>query len=155
MSTKHIRREPWVTKGLLTSSINKTKLYNKKLSKPTEYNICKYKSYNKLYNKLRRTLKIRYYEELFSSNRNNIKQTWTELKKIIGKQTNKNVFPEFFTINNKKVTNKYEIAESFNKYFVGIGNSVQKQIPKQNATFVNYISHNIASNIFSNPYGSN
>jgi len=74
ISTKHIRREPWVTKGLLTSSINKTKLY-KKLSKPAEYNICNYKSYNTLYNILRRTLKIRHYEELFISNKNNIKQT--------------------------------------------------------------------------------
>jgi len=73
------------------------------------------------------------------------------LKNIIGKQTNKHVFPEFFTINNKKVTNKYEIAESFNKYFVGIGESIQKQIPKQNATFVNYVSHNITSSMFLTP----
>ena len=29
----------------------------------------------------------------------------------------------------KKVTNKYEIGKSF---FVGVGNSVYKQIPKQN-----------------------
>ena len=36
----------WVTRGLLTALLNETKLYKKKLSKPTECNIHNYKSYN-------------------------------------------------------------------------------------------------------------
>jgi len=88
-----------MTTGLLTSSINKAKLFNKKLSKPIEPNIAKYKTFNKLYNTT-----IRYYDEVFNSNKHNIKQTWIELRKLFGKQNDKNICPDFFVINNKKVT---------------------------------------------------
>ena len=49
---KYIKREPWFTSGLLTSSKNKSKLLSLKLHKPTEINIRKYKLFNNLYNKL-------------------------------------------------------------------------------------------------------
>jgi hypothetical protein len=151
ISKKYIKREPWVTKGLLTSSINKAKLHKKKLSNPTEHNICKYKTYNKLYNKTRRIIKIRYYHELFESNKYNIKQTWLELKKIIGKQSKQQHFPEFFKLNNMKLTNKTDIAESFNNYFVNIGKNIQSKIPTQNETFEYYMNQNIKTNIFLTP----
>ena len=151
ISKKYLKREPWVTKGLLTSSINKAKLHKKKLSNPTEYNISKYKSYNKLYNKTRRIIKIRYYDELFKSNKNNIKQTWVELKKIIGRQTKEHILPKSFTLNNMKLTDKTEIAESFNNYFVNIGKNIQNKIPTQNETFEYYMDQNINSNIFLTP----
>jgi hypothetical protein len=151
ISKKYIKREPWVTKGLLTSSINKAKLHKKKLSNPTEHNICKYKTYNKLYNKTRRIIKIRYYHELFESNKYNIKQTWLELKKIIGKQSKQQNFPEFFKLNNMKLTNKTDIAESFNNYFVNIGKNIQSKIPTQNETFEYYMNQNIKTNIFLTP----
>ena len=40
--SKFIRREPWFTPGLLTSSINKEHILSMKLRKPTEENIRKY-----------------------------------------------------------------------------------------------------------------
>ena len=39
VKNKYIKRQPWITSGILTSSINKAKLLHKKLSKPTELNI--------------------------------------------------------------------------------------------------------------------
>ncbi|KAK2170315.1 hypothetical protein LSH36_3g10015 [Paralvinella palmiformis] len=119
-----------MTTGLLTSSINN--LFQKKLSKPTEPNITKYKTFNKLYNTTSRQLKIRYYDEVFNSNKHNIKQTWIELRKLLEKQNDKNICPDFFIINNKKVTDKTEIAELCYNYFVNVGKNVQSKIPKQN-----------------------
>jgi len=51
--------------GLLTSSINKANLFKKKLSNPTEPNITKYKTFNKLDKTTNRQLKIRDYDEAF------------------------------------------------------------------------------------------
>ena len=48
---KCIRREPWVTQGLLTSSRKKAKLLVKKLKTPTEHNINYYKTFNQVFNK--------------------------------------------------------------------------------------------------------
>ena len=58
---KYIKREPWITAGLLESSINKTKLFTKKLKNPTEHNINKFKDYNKLFNKIKKNMKINYH----------------------------------------------------------------------------------------------
>ena len=55
--SKFIRREPWFTPGLLTSSINKEKILSMKLRKPTVENISKYKVYNSIFNKLKRKMK--------------------------------------------------------------------------------------------------
>ena len=66
---KCIRREPWVTQGLLTSSRKKAKLLVKKLKTPTEHNINYYKTFNQVFNKLKRQLKINYYKSIIEENR--------------------------------------------------------------------------------------
>jgi len=43
IDSRNIKREPWMTKGLHTSSRNKSKLFNKKLKKPTQANVTSYK----------------------------------------------------------------------------------------------------------------
>ena len=43
INKKYIKREPWVTPGLLTSSRTREKLLSKKLHKPTQYNIYRFK----------------------------------------------------------------------------------------------------------------
>ena len=45
---KHIKREPWITSGILNSSLNKSKLLRKRLSRPNSETINKYKEYCKV-----------------------------------------------------------------------------------------------------------
>ena len=47
---KLIKQEPWVTKGLIISSINKDKLFRKKLNKPNAVNINNFTKYNNIFN---------------------------------------------------------------------------------------------------------
>ena len=56
---KYIKKEPWMTSGLLTSMRNKAKLLSKKLKKPTYINIMIYKFFVNQYNKIKRQIKIR------------------------------------------------------------------------------------------------
>ncbi|KAK2146075.1 hypothetical protein LSH36_633g01006 [Paralvinella palmiformis] len=79
MHTKYMKRELWLRMGQLISSIIKAKLLKKKLSKSTEPNIIKYKTFNNIYNTTRRQLEIRYYDYVFNSNNHIIKQTLIEL----------------------------------------------------------------------------
>ena len=72
---KFVKQEPWVTKGLIISSINKDKLFRKKLTKPNETNITQYKRYNKIFNKTKRAAKKTYYADIFKTNKTNCKQT--------------------------------------------------------------------------------
>ena len=57
----YAKREPWFTSELLTSSINKSRLFSLKLHQLTEENILKNKCYNKLYYKLTWTIITLYY----------------------------------------------------------------------------------------------
>jgi hypothetical protein len=60
---KYIKRLPWFTKGLVRSSITKSKLLRKKSQNPTPTNITKYKTYSNIFNKLIRHAKRSYYQE--------------------------------------------------------------------------------------------
>jgi len=105
--SKLIKREPWYTSGLLTSAKKRATLFCKKLSKPTEYNIKTYKTYNNMYNTLI------YYKNIRIENKFNIKKTWSILKQATGKLNDKSSYPNNFIINNLSITDKQEAAEGF------------------------------------------
>ena len=144
------RKEPWITQGLLTSSLNKARFHRKKIASPTDRNIDNYKRYNKLFNTLRRKLKKQYYEQLFSIHKNNMKQTWKELKKIIKLKSNKHDLPDTIKVNNNTITDKRRIAEEFNSFFVNIGTSISELIePGHN--YEQFMKPNINKSIYLTP----
>ena len=154
LRNKFIKRDPWMTQGLLTSSITKAKLHKKKLSRPTQTNIDKYKNYNTVFNTARRQIKQQYYEQLFLKNKTNMKQTWIELKKLMNKQNNKQGLPEAIKINNMVMTNKTQIADSFNNFFVNIGKNINEAIQPQ-THYTDYIQKNTPTTLYINPIDPN
>ena len=66
-------------------------------------------------------MKQNYYCYLIEENKNNIKKTWDILTKVIGKQNNKMSFPQSFQLDQQTVSDKNQIADSFNSYFANIG----------------------------------
>jgi hypothetical protein len=86
ITNKHVKREPWITTGLVTSSQTKAKLFTKKMHKPSDHNINLYTNYNNAFNKLKRTMKINYFKSALDESKLSMKRTWSVLKKAIGKQ---------------------------------------------------------------------
>ena len=58
---KYIKREPWVTNGILTTSLIKSKLLKRKLKKPTEQNINAFKKYCIIFDKVKKMTKESYF----------------------------------------------------------------------------------------------
>ncbi|KAK2151954.1 hypothetical protein LSH36_344g00015 [Paralvinella palmiformis] len=54
------------------------------------------------------------------------------LKQALRKGNNKSNFPQSFNIENSTVSNKTEIADAFNKFFVNIGLNLSKNVPTLN-----------------------
>ncbi|KAK2139609.1 hypothetical protein LSH36_1693g00008, partial [Paralvinella palmiformis] len=52
-------------------------------------NILQFKTYLKLFNKIKRKAIITYYKTILEENKNNIKQIWKVLKKAIGRKKDK------------------------------------------------------------------
>lgn len=147
-SRRYTKIHAWMTKGLLTSMRKKSKMYHKKVKKPTKENTEKYKSYVNLYNKLKRQMKINYYNKEISDNKNNIKKTWTILKQALGKQNNQPKFPKLFTIENRLISDKKEIANSFNDYFSTIGNLTGQKVKQTHKHFSDYLKNSMKDSMF-------
>ena len=58
---RYIKREPWVTNGILTSSLTTSKLLKKKLKKPTEQNINAFKKYCIIFDRVKKMAKESYF----------------------------------------------------------------------------------------------
>jgi hypothetical protein len=148
---KAIKREPWMTSGLMISSRNKSKLYTKKLKKPTELNINKYKTYVKIFNKLKGRAKITYFKTSIDVNKQNVKQLWKILKQAIGKVNNKANLPRSFLVDNKTVTDEDAIAKSFNNFFSNIGFNISHNVPVFRKSYDTYLPRHNAKSIFLDP----
>ncbi len=96
LRSKHTKREPWFTPGLLNSSVKKAELLSKKLHEPTEQNISKYKQYNNLFNLLKKKMKMLYFRTVLEENKTNSKKCWSILKQALGKMRDKSSYPQSF-----------------------------------------------------------
>jgi len=56
IENKHIKKDPWITLGLLTSSRHKAKPFSNKFKHPTEHTISAFKMYNNVFNELKSML---------------------------------------------------------------------------------------------------
>ena len=118
---KH-KRSPWITLGILRSIKFRDNLYKKLKSTPfdsleyinTKQNL---KVYNQILKRNICQLKQNYYYSQFEKFKKDIRKTWDTIKVVLNINKNKKNFPLFFLIDNKKTTNKNEIAERFNTFF--------------------------------------
>ncbi len=152
---KYIKREPWITKGLLISSKKKDELFKTKLSNPTEHNIIQYKNFNRMLTKLMRTAKTQYYSQLIEDNKFNMKKMWQILNKSIGKQNDKSTFPSSFTINNVQTSDKHKITEGFNKYLSEIGFKTSQNVPISPQNYTHYLPDPVVHSMYLEPITEN
>ncbi len=111
---KFIRRDPWITPALLVSSRTKAKLLEKKLCKPTNANIDRYKKYVNMYNLIKRLTKASYYKDILNENKSDMKKTWSILRQAIGKTNDKSNFRQSFLIDHELQiisTNTFKMLE--------------------------------------------
>ena len=126
---KYLKRKPLVTSGISTSSIYKAKLLRKKLNKPGPETTNAHREYCRMFNKIKRAAKTKYYTEMLDQRKHSIKETWAVLRQVIHKQKESFKLPETYIINGQEISNSYRIAEEFNKLFIGIGKSVDDSMP--------------------------
>jgi hypothetical protein len=126
---KNVHRiEPFMTNGILISRTNKRKLERKSISNPSLESKEKFKQYKNMYNKVIRTSKKIYYEEVLESNKNNLRKTWQILREAIGSTKSKNFNISEMEVNGSKITDNLEIAEHLNNHFTTIADRIAEEI---------------------------
>ena len=137
--------------GFKKSIRTKNKLYIKSRQQPTPHNISIYKQYRNNLNKLLRRTERSYYNQLLLQNKNNLKESWKLMKRILNKSENTSPFPNKIIINDKEVTDKKHIVDSFNNYFVNVGPSLSKKLPVLSSNPTSYVKSYVTDSMFAKP----
>ena len=108
-------KQPWITKGLMRSILNRNRLYKISLRKPTPHNKAKYKTYRNTLTMLIRTSRKQYYSDKLVSNKDNKNSLWQTINDLI--KNKKKEIPNIITNNDQDIDDPDEIANCFNNFF--------------------------------------
>ena len=80
-----------------------------------------------------------------------MEKTWSIINELVGKASQKQNLPSHFKEGLDIITEANEIANRVNKYFINIGPSLSKKIPKTPNSFNKYLNNNYVEWIFLDP----
>ena len=92
----------------------------------TRYNETKYKVYKSKWNGLLTKSECEHYATLFEENKHNLKKSWSLLKEITNKKHERITQTEFI-INKVVTSDKKQISECFNKFYINVGSNLAKK----------------------------
>ena len=133
LSPKEIKLEhkPWINKEINKMIQIRNKLFQRKKRQPSNEETKRL--YNLFRNRVNREIKKskkNYYSQYFENNKNNIKKTWDGIRSIINIKKSKHAPITQLKVNDKLINNQKEIAETLNNFFVNVGPSTEKTIPR-------------------------
>ena len=115
--------------NVLKINHEKHKLFKKYLINRTPEHETNYRNYG---NKLRAIIKkaeIKYYRKIFDQKENSIKNPWKHLWSFLNSpRKNTKVDTDKLLVNGKKLTNKKDIANSLNSYFINIDTQLATKV---------------------------
>ena len=131
---------PWMTPGLLTSSKTRQKLLRNKQADPSDLNVTKFRTFNKIFTTCRRKAQALYYSEKFSQCKNDLRETWKLVREVsCTKAKQRDKLPDFFRHQGKVLLDPKEISDAFNKYFAEIGPNLANNVPTSSKLFSDFL----------------
>jgi predicted Holliday junction resolvase-like endonuclease len=103
-----------------------------------------YKTARNDVNRLIKNTKASYFQGVISNSKNNSKEMWRNINQLIGK-TSKTTNVTSVKSNDQILTNKDDIAETFNDYFSKIGTELSNRIPPSNKGFEEYLERSVSA----------
>ncbi len=85
----------------------------------------------KYFKKNTRAAKLAYYEACFENYKHDMCKTWSTINDILNKSMKKKSFSEAFKEDGQTISDKIEIVNKFNIYFINIGINLAQKIKLQ------------------------
>ena len=146
---KNIRKEPWVSAGLLGCIKMSKKLYSRSIrSDSTETECLAYRDYARCLTRLKRFAKKQYYESKCEEFKHNTKELWNIINEVCSKSNDKTSAIEYLKIDNIHEYKADKISNHLGKYFSSVGQSYAEKIPKPRQT-ADYYLGKLTTNISS------
>lgn len=157
MTKKEIkqRHKPWISNEILKlmqkrDKVNKLKL-NAKDDIAKDLYFKKYKILRNQIVALSRKSKKQYYQNYFTQNSDNLRNTWRGIKSIINMDGKDKSNPTSLLIDKDLVTDPTKVANEFNNYFSNIAGKLQASIHSQGQDFNNYLHNKSEHCLFIQP----
>ena len=148
--TGYRTRQPWLTSILKKSITKKNKLFVFQKKHPSDENIKIYKLYKKELTKLLHGAQRKFYKEQLAENKSDLKRSWTILKQVINKRVNTKQ-PLGFKDNGSVISDKIQISNKFNEFFVNVGPTLASKIPSSAKTPDSYLRNEVVESLFLSP----
>ena len=138
---KNLRREPWVSVGLMCCIRRSKKLYALSIRKnATDKDRIVYKEYSNLLTRLKRSAKKMYCESKCEEYKSNTKKLWKVINEICSKNNDKTKAIDYLKIDNLHEYNADKISNHLGKYFSEVGKVFAGKIPNPNKQIRKYLS---------------
>ena len=154
INIQYKNRKPWLSEGLKKSIKVKNSLFVTQIKNGSIEDKNKYSQYRNKLNHLLRIAEKQHITTLLEKYKLNMKKTWTIMKDII----NKNDRPPECTLfkqNDKIISDKKEICNAFNNFFINIGSTLDKKIEHTDINPLNFMHGNFQSCLFLKPVCEN
>ena len=140
ISGKQRFAEPWMTTALEQSAHKKHRLYRKMLQKnSSEKDRLNYRSYRNTYNRLKRHSQESYYQKKTTDFKNNMKELWKVINKVISKKGRSGSIIPYITVDGIKITDPDGIANNFREFYSSLGSNLAKKIPGGHSSIKDYL----------------
>ena len=148
------RNLPWITSGLLKSMGQSKHLYQRFVSDQTNCLLeNKYKTYCNTLNNVKRSCKMKYYQEKCEEFKKNTRKLWQLINDVIHRSNDKSSIIDCIKVDNIEIYDNKMISNKFGKYFSQLGGIFANKIKKPKYgidTYLKVISRNCNS-IFVTP----
>ena len=135
--------KPWISSAILNSINTRNVLFKEKLKNPTKKNKDLYTKHRNCLNAVIRDAKRKYIQEQLARSQDDSRKIWGILKTVAKGSSCKSELPKQFTdLCGRVISNSNEIAESFNDFFVSVGEELQNGISKTTSSPLDHIKHN-------------
>ena len=141
-------KEKWMTKELLQEIVTKNKMYvTWKTTSVDHINYeqikQRFNSYEKIVKKDIKEAKHRYFDQIFTAYKNDMKKTWKTINETLNRNKKNFNVASIFYHNGNVLSNAKDIANAFNVYFANIGKNLASEIEQNitdNADYTQYVS---------------
>ena len=136
-----LRRDPWVSMGLMKSLKKQQTLYKQFLANRNDTRIeQKYKDYRNKLKKIMRKTREQYFRDKCKEYRQSTSKLWKLINKLSNKENDKTNLIEYLKIDNVEIYNGKIISEELAKHFANVGKTYAEKIPSSLRSINHYLS---------------
>lgn len=123
--TQRNNPKPWILPWLEEACDRKNQFYADFIKNPSENNKNKYQKMDKFVKKHIKAAKRKYYKSYFNKHCSNSRKQWQMINSLLNRTKPKNRNLTVLDADNNLIKDPREVAESFNKYFANIAESLK------------------------------